>query len=492
VPTTAIGIDLGTTYSAVAIVGEDGRAHAIPNAEGALTTPSVALYDDGTFLIGQAALRRIQRAQGEEHERLSNSLIRSVKRMMGNPPARGLVSNGHHTTPIEVSAAILTRLARDASAHLGFNVRDAVITVPAHFGDKERHHTRQAAEIAGLHILKVVNEPSAAALTYTYGQQSRPGQALVFDLGGGTFDATILQLGEKEARVLGTQGIEELGGVNFTNSLAELLQQRYRSQTDTSYPDDHLSLDRLVAAAESAKCVLSEQSITQVPLVPTQGATASIEVTRAQFEELIDLFVIQLEGAVELALDRARKTPREIDRVLLCGGSSRVPVIQAMLTNLFGRPPEQVLDLDLSVALGAAYEAFNCLRQAENKEQSGGLQIVVDCVSYAVGLAVLDRDGANWTKLVMLHQGDPLTTWSPPFSVRIVGSIEHFRPITVYKGEGAHLDPDDFIGEIPLTLPPGTSQGALATIRMMQDQNGLIQVQLLLNERELPGMLRRV
>jgi molecular chaperone DnaK len=490
VPTTAVGIDLGTTYSAIAVVGEDGHARAIPNAEGALTTPSIALYENGAFLIGQAALNRIQSAQGEEHERLSNGLIRSVKRMMGNPPARGLISNGHPTTPIEVSAAILAKLAYDASIALGFNVLSAVITVPAHFGDKERHHTRQAAEIAGLHVLKIINEPSAAALTYTRGQQSQQGLALVFDLGGGTFDATILQMGEKEALVLGTQGIEELGGVNFTNSLAELLQQRYRSQTGNPYPTDHLSLDRLVAAAEGAKCTLSTQNSVRVQLAPIQGATADIEVTRAQFEDLIDLFAIQLEGAVELALDRIHKTPGEINRVLLCGGSSRVPAIQSMLTNLFGRPPEQVLDLDLSVAMGAAYEAFNCQAQTEHK--TSGLQVVVDCVSYSVGLAMLDRDGTSWTKLVMLHQGDALNTWSPPFSVRIVGSIEHFQPIPVYKGEGTHLDPDDSLGEIPLVIPPGTVQGALATIRMMQDQNGLIQVQLLVNEKELPGALRRV
>ncbi len=488
-PTTAVGIDLGTTYSAIAIVGEDGRARAIPNAEGALTTPSVALYDGSTFLIGQVALSRIQYAQGEEHKRFSNSLIRSVKRMMGNPPARGLVSNGRSTTPIEVSAAILAKLARDASAHLGFGVRDVVITVPAHFGDKERHHTLQAAEMAGLHVLKMINEPSAAALTYAQEKQSQPGLALVFDLGGGTFDATILELAENEAHVLGTQGIEELGGVNFTNSLAELLQQRYRSQIGTPFPTDHLSLDRLVAAAESAKCALSEQSTTRVQLAPVQGVIAEIEVTQSQFEDLIELFVIQLQGAVELALDRVHKTPGEVNRVLLCGGSARIPAIQSMLTDLFGYPSEQVLDLDLSVAQGAAYEAFNCQRQAQH--QTAGLQ-VVDCVSYAVGLAVVDREGTQWTKLVMLHQGDPLNSWCAPFTVRVFGSIEHFKPVAIYKGEGLHIDPEDLLGEIPLILPPGTLPGSLATIRMMQDQDGLIQVQLLLNERELPGVLRRV
>lgn len=487
-PVTTLGIDLGTTFSAVAIVDEQGQARAIPNAEGSLTTPSVALYDNGTFLIGQAALARIRQAEGAEHERLSNGLIRSPKRMMGNPPVRGLISNGQPTTPIEVSAAILGKLARDASMYLGFPVHDVVITVPAHFSDKERHHTHQAAEMGGLRVLKIINEPSAAALTYAHGQQAQAGVALVFDLGGGTFDATVLELGADEAHVLGTQGIEELGGVNFTNSLAELLQQRYRSVQGTPYPQDHLSLDRLVATAESAKCQLSTQQSIYVQLTPASGASATIEITRAQFEDLIDLFVIQLQGAVELVLDRVHKMPHEIDRVLLCGGSSRVPAVQAMLTETFGRPPEQILDLDLSVALGAAYEAWRC--QAQNEHATSGLQIV-DCVSYAVGLAILDRTGTQWTKLIMLQQGDPLNTWSSPLSVRVVGSIEHFRPIAVYRGEGTHLDPDDFMGEIPLTLPPNTPQGALASIRMLQDLDGFIQVQLSLNENELPGTLRR-
>ncbi len=189
----AIGIDLGTTFSAVAIVEDQHKARAIPNIEGSLTTPSIALWYEGRFVVGQQAFDLIQHAQGAERDQLEGSLIRGVKRMIGKPP-RELFSNGHRTDPIEVSAAILAKLAQDASAYLGVPVQNAVITVPAHFVDQERSATKAAAEKAGLRVLQIINEPSAAALTYTHGQEAQSGTALVFDLGGGTFDATVLEL----------------------------------------------------------------------------------------------------------------------------------------------------------------------------------------------------------------------------------------------------------------------------------------------------------
>jgi molecular chaperone DnaK len=495
-PVQAVGMDLGTTYSVVAIVGEDGQARAIPNAEGLLTTPSVALWDGAKFLVGQPALDFVQVASGVERERRAAALIRGVKRMLGNAPKGGLMSNGYRTSPVEVSAAILARLAGDASERLGFKVQHVVIAVPAHFGDRERSETKAAAEMAGLVVLQIMNEPSAAALTYTRGRQARPGIAVVFDLGGGTFDVTVMQLGEKETRVLATHGIEELGGINFTNSLATMLRRRYESLTKTAYPVDSLSTDKLVTVAEIAKCVLSSQEKTIAKLAPNPGPALDLQITRAQFEDLIDLFFNQLRVSVETAVERAGKTPAEVTQVLLCGGSSRIPAVQAMLAELFRRPPEKMLDLDLSVALGAAYQSFNLVRKEQAQRMTGGLQmlpagLVIDCVSYPVGIAVLDASGQRYVKLVMLRQGDPLDKWSIPFAVRIAGSTTAFPSIAVYKGEGEDLDASDYLGDITLTLPPGTQPGARATVRMLQDQNGLIQVQLALDGKELPGSLHR-
>ena len=483
----AVGIDLGTTFSALAIVDDDHEAQAILNAEGKLTTPSVALWQDNAYVVGQPALDLVERAVGDERTRLAAALIRGVKRMVGNPPLGGLISNGHRTTPVEVSAAILAKLARDASARLDFPVKDAVITVPAHFGDRERTATKEAAEMAGLHVLQIINEPSAAALTYTHGEETKPGIALVFDLGGGTFDATILQVGDGPSRVLSTKGIEELGGINFTNKLASDLRRRYEAETKTPYPDDSLSTDRLIIVAEAAKCALSDGQTTTVHLAPAQGPAVDLVVTRKQFNNLISLFILQLQTAVEVAIERAGKTPADIARVLLCGGSSRIPAIQNMLAEFFGRRPETILDLDLSVALGAAYQAAYSEEPALQLEDGG---LVIDCVSYPVGIAVKNAAGEP-IKLVMLRPGDPLTTWSQPFAVRIVGSTSAFPPIAVYKGEGSQLYPKDKLGEIVLALPAGTPQGARATVMMSQDLNGLIQVQISIEGQDLPGVLQR-
>jgi len=495
-PLQDIGMDLGTTNSVIAIVGEDGLARAIPNADGMLMTPSVALWDGTKFLVGQPALDFVQAARGVERERRAAALIRGVKRMIGNAPKDGLMSNGYRTSPVEVSAAILAKLARDASEWLGFKVQHVVIAVPAHFGDRERSETKAAAEMAGLVVLQIMNEPSAAALTYTRGRQAEPGIAVVFDLGGGTFDATVMQLDEKEARVLATHGIEELGGINFTNSLSTMLRRRYEKLTKTAYPADSLSADKLVAVAETAKCALSSQEKTIAKLAPSKGPALDIEITRDQFEDLIDLFIYQLRVSVETAVEHAGKTPGEVTQVLLCGGSSRIPAVQAMLAELFGRQPEQTLDLELSVALGAAYQAFYLVCKEQAQQTTGGLQmlpagLVIDCISYPVGIAVLDASGHRYMKLVMLRQGDPLDRWSSPFTVRIAGSTTAFPPIAVYKGESEDLDNSAYLGDIRLTLPPGTQPGARATVRMLQDHSGLIEVKLTLDGKELPGILQR-
>lgn len=490
----AVGIDLGTTFSAIALVGRDGQAHAIANAENSFTTPSVALWHQGTFLVGQPALDLVYRATGTEREQLSAALIRGVKRMMGNPPLGGLYSNGRHTNPVEISAAILSKLTRDASARLGVPINEAVITVPAHFGDKERNATKEAAEMAGLAVLQMVNEPSAAALTYTRGQAAESGIALVFDLGGGTFDATLLQLNGREARVLSTKGIEELGGINFTNTLANALRRQYETETGTPFPGDSISQEILVSLAEAAKCKLSDATTVEVRLVSPQGKVLRLEITRAYFESLISLLLLQLQVAVEQALERAKKQPGDVQRILLCGGSSRIPAVQNMLTSFFGRRPESILDLDLSVALGAAYQA--AAYKEDPTTHVPGLQLeeaglVIDCVSYPVGIAVQNARREN-IKLIMLQPGDELDTWSQPFPVRIMGSATSFPPIAVYSGESIQLNPKEYLGSIALTLPPSTPHGARATVLMRQDQSGMVQVQINIEGKSLPGTLNRV
>jgi molecular chaperone DnaK len=491
----AIGIDLGTTFSASAIVGDQQHVVAIPNREGALSTPSVVLWHEGHFLVGQPALDLVYAVEGQERERLEKSLIRGVKRMIGTPPVGGLSSNGYRTDPVEVSSVILRKLADDASAYLGFPVKDIVITVPAHFVDYERSATRAAAEAAGLRVLQIINEPSAAALAYTHGQMGGQGNtALVFDLGGGTFDVTVLQFAEREACVLSTKGIEDLGGLRFTEKLAHLLRRTYEKEMQTPFPEDSSSSNRLFLIAESTKCRLSAVQEVPVYLEPKTGKSVHMTITRQQFEQQIRLLLFQLEETVRDALVSARKAPTDVQRVLLCGGSSRIPAVQAMLTQLFGRQPEAILDLDLSVAIGAAYQAAAYREDVAGLELLPDVERVVDCVSYAVGIKVKDRQGINDTKLIMLRPGDPLDTWSRPYGVRIRtrGSVAAFPPIQLYTGDTEALHESEYLGSITVALPPDTPDGAPAMIMMRQDRNGLIQIQINLNDQHVPAGLQRL
>ena len=280
--------------------------------------------------------------------------------MMDENPTRKLNSNEHVTTPIEVSAAILTKLARDASAQLGYDVQDAVIAVPAHFKDPARSATKAAAEMAGLNVVELVNEPSAAALTYSQGQKAEPGVALVFDLGGGTFDVTVLSLDGSKTDILSTFGAQQLGGLDFTRCLVEYLRDRYKEFTGAPYPKDSISRSLLWELAENAKCQLSEVATVTVRLAPECAQSIDLTVTREEFERQVGILLGDLHSVVKKAVERAEgKVQRSItiERVLLCGGSSRIPAVQKMLENHFGYPPERVLNPDLSVALGAAYYA---------------------------------------------------------------------------------------------------------------------------------------
>ncbi len=240
---------------------------------------------------------------------------------------------------------------------------------------------------------------------------------------------------------------------------------------------------------------MSQITATTVRLAPAQGPAITLEITRQYFESLIRLLLLQLQIAVEQAVERAGKTVSEIDRVLLCGGSSRIPAVQKMLASFFGRSPESTLDLDLSVALGAAYQA--AAYKEDPTTHIPALQLiaeeglVIDCVSYPVGIAVRNTQGET-IKLIMLRPGDQLDTWSQPFPVRIFGTASSFPPIDVYSGEGAQLNAKDYLGAITIALPPDTPNGARGTVMIRQDQSGIVQVQIDVEGKNVPGILNRV
>ncbi|MFC1865966.1 molecular chaperone DnaK [Chloroflexota bacterium] len=370
-----IGIDLGTTYSVVAVM-EAGEPVVIPNAEGNRTTPSVvAISKNGERLVGQIAKRQaitnpddtifsIKRLMGKRYEEAS---ITSDKKLL--PYKIVKASNGDVSvamgnkeySPAEISAMILQKLKTDAEAYLGESVSEAVITVPAYFNDSQRQATKDAGKIAGMDVLRIINEPTAASLAY--GLDKKKDETIaVYDLGGGTFDISILELGEGTFQVKSTNGDTHLGGDDFDQRIMDWLVDEFKKDQGIDLRQDKMALQRLKEAAEKAKCELSSAQKTDVNL-PFITADASgpkhlnITLTRAKLEQLVMNLVEKTLGPCKQALDDAGKTKAQIDEVVLVGGQTRMPLVQAKVKEFFGKEPHKGVNPDEVVAIGAAIQA---------------------------------------------------------------------------------------------------------------------------------------
>ncbi|NLI32468.1 MAG: molecular chaperone DnaK, partial [Deltaproteobacteria bacterium] len=403
----AVGIDLGTTNSVVA-VWENGRATVIPNAEGSRTTPSVVGYtEDGQRLVGQVARRQsilnpaatiysakrfIGRKWGEVDE---ESKIVSYRVQRGSGDAVRFDIRGRSVAPEEVSAQVLRKLAEDASRYLGEKVKDAVITVPAYFNDAQRQATKDAGEIAGLKVLRIINEPTAAALAYGL-EKKKNETILVFDLGGGTFDVSILDVGDGVCEVRSTSGDTHLGGDDFDKRLVDWLADEFRKDVGIDLRSDRQALQRLYEAAEKAKCELSTTMETQVNLpFITADATGPkhlvMKVTRGKFEDLTHDLVQRCRKPVEQALADARLTAGDIDEVILVGGSTRIPAVQELVRNLTGgKQPNMSVNPDEVVAVGAAVQAAVLMGEVEDV-------VLLDVTPLSLGVETL---GGIMTRLI--------------------------------------------------------------------------------------------
>ncbi|HDI11352.1 MAG TPA: molecular chaperone DnaK [Candidatus Acetothermia bacterium] len=352
-----IGIDLGTTFSCMAhVVG--GRPEVIPNAEGERTTPSaVAFTEEGELLVGQHARRQAIINP--------NRTILSIKRKMGTDyRVQVVLKNGEvkEYTPEQISAFILQKLKRDAEEYLGTEIKKAVITVPAYFNNLQRQSTKDAGKIAGLEVLRIINEPTAAALAYGLDKEKEQ-KILVYDLGGGTFDVSILEIGEGVFEVIATDGDTQLGGDDFDRRIMDWLLEEFRKDTGIDLSGDPAALQRLKEAAEQAKKELSSRMETRISL-PYLTVDASgpkhLErtLTRARFEAMIDDLLQRTMRIVDSALEAAKLSPDEIDQVVLVGGSTRIPKVQELVARKFGRAKiNKEINPDEVVALGAALQA---------------------------------------------------------------------------------------------------------------------------------------
>jgi len=453
-----LGIDLGTTYSCMSIM-EAGKPIVIPNSEGGRTTASVVAFTkEGERLVGSLAKRQA----------VTNPLrtIQSIKRKMGT--SEKVTIDGKGYSPQEISAMILQKLKIDAEAYLGEKITKAVITVPAYFNDAQRQATKDAGQIAGLEVLRIINEPTASALAYGIDKET-DATVLVYDLGGGTFDVSILTLGDGVFEVKSTAGNNHLGGDDFDKLVQDYLVEEFRKKEGIDLRNDPYAMQRLRDAAENAKIELSQRQTTNInlPYITTDTSGPkflNIDLTRAKLEQLISGLVESTMGPVKQALSDAKLEPKDIDHVLLVGGSTRVPLVQETVKKLLGKEPDKGINPDECVALGAAIQGAVLTGEAKDI-------VLLDVTPLTLGIETL---GGIATKLIERNTTIP-TRKSQIFSTAADGqtSVE----IHVVQGERA-LAKDNFtLGRFQLTgIPPAPRGIPQIEVTFDIDSNGIIHV----------------
>lgn len=450
-----IGIDLGTTFSAVAVM-EGGKPVIISNSEGTRTTPSVVHVKDEEIIVGQIA--RNQAIVDPSHT------IRSIKRKMGSNEKVGIDDKEY--TPEQISAMILQKLKRDAEAYLGQPVKNAVITVPAYFSDAQRQATKNAGEIAGLNVLRIVNEPTAASLAYGLDKLEKAHTILVFDFGGGTFDVSVLELGEGVFEVKATSGDNRLGGDDIDEIIMNHLISNFKKSTGINLNNDATAVQRLKEAAEKAKIELSSKMKVEIniPFVTAdQHGPKHIkeELTRAKYEELISSIMKRLEVPTKNALKDA---DLKIDKVILVGGSTRIPSVQDLVKKLTGKDGDKSVNPDEAVALGAAIQAG--VLGGEIKDV-----LLLDVIPLSLGIETL---GGVLTKLIDRNTTIP-TKKSQIFST--AADNQTAVTIRVAQGERPMFGDNKLLGQFDLVgIPPAPRGVPQVEVAFDIDANGILDV----------------
>jgi len=475
-----IGIDLGTTNSVVAVM-EGGQPAVIPNQEGGRTTPSVVAFTkSGERLVGQVAKRQavtnpentiysIKRFMGRRFNEVSEEMkLVPYKAVQGDNGDARVEIQGKKYSPPEISAMILGKLKEAAEAYLGEKVTKAVITVPAYFNDAQRQATKDAGQIAGLEVMRIINEPTAAALAY--GLDKKKDETIaVYDFGGGTFDISILEVGDGVVEVKSTNGDTHLGGDNIDQRIIDWLIQEFKKDQGVDVSKDQMALQRLKEAAEKAKIELSTLLETEINL-PFLTADASgpkhlnIKLTRARFEQMIDDILQRSVGPCKQALQDAGVTPQQIDEVVLVGGSTRMPKVQQMVRDLFGKEPNKSVNPDEVVAVGAAVQGG--VLGGDVKDV-----LLLDVTPLSLGIETL---GGVFTKLIERHTTIP-TRKSEVFST--ASDNQTSVEIKVYQGERAMAKDNRMLGVFQLVGIPAAPRGIpQVEVTFDIDANGILNV----------------
>src|SRR5216684_3460729 len=475
-----IGIDLGTTNSCVAVM-EGGEAKVIPNEEGGRTTPSVVAFTkSGERLVGQVAKRQaitnpentiysIKRFMGRRYDEVNDEMKMVPYKVVRQGDHVAVVAQGKEYTPQEISAMILQKLKKSAEAYLGEPVTDAVITVPAYFNDAQRQATKDAGRIAGLNVLRIINEPTAAALAYGLDKEGSDQTILVFDLGGGTFDVSVLELGDGVFEVKSTAGDNHLGGDNFDKAIVDWMAAEFKKDQGIDLAQDKMALQRLYEAAVKAKIELSSTMTTQINL-PFITATQDgpkhldLQLTRAKLEELTHDLLERTVGPTRQALEDAGIDKAKIDHVVLVGGMTRMPAVQAKVKELIGKDPHKGVNPDEVVAVGAALQAG--VLKGEVKDI-----LLLDVTPLSLGI---ETKGGVMTKLIERN------TTIPTRKSEVFSTAEDNQPsvlVHVLQGESEMATYNKTLGKFELVgIPPAPRGVPQIEVSFDIDANGIINV----------------
>ena len=468
------GIDLGTTFSAIAYIDDNGRPVIIPNSDNERITPSVVLFDEEEIIVGTIARASTISAPDQ--------VVQFIKREMGNQEWERNFG-GKKYTPEGISAVLLKKIVEDAQKQIQRPIKDVVITVPAYFGDIERKFTQDAGEIAGLNVLGIINEPTAAALAYGIDKLGQEQKILVYDLGGGTFDVSILKIYEEQFQVIGTDGEVQLGGKDWDDEIINYVAELFMESYNLDPRDDPDSYHALRNSAETAKITLTKKQKARI-VCQSQGHTLRTELTREKFEELTQSLLAQTETYLPIVLEKAGLKAAEIDTVLPAGGSTRMPQVRNLIKRFFGKEPADTVNPDECVAMGAALYAAKLklmlnedapshdLPEAVENKLSG--IVIRDVTAHSLG--VIAKEKGIRKNCVLISQQTPI----PIEKSEIFGTeVDNQTRVLVEVVEGESNDPEECvpIGNCLITDLPPYPAGAPIQVTFSYNKNGRIVVQ---------------